>query len=53
MSNDEADSWYLQGNEKAKQIRDRLSEKMSFEDVAAAQALSSKCAASGYKNCEN
>ncbi len=42
-----------EGNEKAKQIRDRLSEKMSFEDVAAAQALSSKCAASGYKNCEN
>jgi TPR repeat protein len=42
-----------EGNEKAKQIRDRLSEKMSFEEVAAAQALSSKCAASGFTNCEN
>ena len=42
-----------EGNEKARQIRDRLSEKMSFEDVAAAQALSSKCVVSGYKNCDN
>ena len=42
-----------EGNEKARQIRDRLSEKMSFEDVATAQALSSKCVVSGYKNCDN